>query len=332
MCYNAVRFALFFNTGIGSMNELWLAFEGGGTHTRMLLADTELRVIAREVGGPASPLYARPRPYARQIRTRLDRLKWAAADAGGRVTVAGMAGPMMASLVEDLIQTAFGKIPVIREGEMEIALALYDLSHGVSLVAGTGASVRAINERGKTIGFGGLGPQFGDEGCGYWIGREAIAAAMRARQNREPDTLLTDALCAFYEIGRIHDILKFCDRSGHVPAPKVAACVPVVFDIARESDAAALRICRAAGRALGRLAVAVTERSGTRKRIIPIVLTGGVFHGGPLILRSLTEVLRKSRFRFEVYPPVPEPTVGLLKRIKQHRKLSAHRSVPVEGT
>ncbi len=310
----------FSTLGSDSMKEFWLAFEGGGTHTRMLLADTDCRVIAREVGGPASPLYARPGAYARQIRTRLGRLERAAGDAGGRVMVAGTAGPMMVSLVEDLIRAAFGRIPVIRASEMEVALALYGLSYGVSLVAGTGASVRAVNERGEAVDFGGLGPQFGDEGCGYWIGREAIATAMRAEQGQGPATGLEDALCGFYEVSAIGDMLGFCDRSGHVPAPKVAACLPVVFDTGRRADIAARRICRDAGRALGGLVVLAADGAGIQARPIPLVLTGGVFQGGSLVLRSFTDLLRRSRFRFEIHPPVPEPTVGILKRIKYHQE------------
>ena len=40
----------------------------------------------------------------------------------------------------------------------------------------------------------------GDEGSGYWIGREALAAVMRARDGRGPETQLTAAMLAHFQV------------------------------------------------------------------------------------------------------------------------------------
>lgn len=296
------------------MGDLWLAFEGGGTKTRVLLATPEGAVLARETGGSSSSLYISRGPYARRTRGLLDRIKAEADAAGGRVTRAGLAAPMVVDLVIELIRRVFGDVEVVHTNEAEIARACHGLTWGVTMIAGTGATCAALDRQGRFVTCGGFGPQFGDEGSGYWIGREAIAAAMRMRDGRGPTTALERRLCDFYRIEHIMRIIEEnSENSGHVPGPRVAACVPVVFEAAREGDGVARRICRAAGNALGRIIVKTTRRLEFPSRAIPLVLSGGVFHGGALVIDPLRQTLERSPYRFKVYPPVVEPGEGILK-------------------
>jgi N-acetylglucosamine kinase-like BadF-type ATPase len=55
---------------------------------------------------------------------------------------------------------------------------------GVLLIAGTGSIVIARNAAGQMCRTGGWGPVFGDEGGGFWIGREAVRTALRAEDSR----------------------------------------------------------------------------------------------------------------------------------------------------
>jgi N-acetylglucosamine kinase-like BadF-type ATPase len=298
------------------MKELWLAFEGGGTRTRILLADTTCTVLARETSGTSSPLYIKPGEYLRRIRTLLRRVKRVADEAGGRVTVVGLAAPMATQLVNDAVIGTFGPVEFVQVGEQGVALGLHDLHWGVALIAGTGATCAASNARGDAVYRGGFGPQFGDEGSGYWIGREAIATAMRAGQGRGPATALGDRLCAFYEIPHIMRTLEFVERSGFVPGPKVASCVPLVFEAAREGDAMARKVCRAAGTALGRLVAHTVAEVTFETNPVPLAMTGGVFHGEGLITAPLRRVLKNIPIEFDWYPPVMDPTMGLLRHMK----------------
>jgi N-acetylglucosamine kinase-like BadF-type ATPase len=51
---------------------------------------------------------------------------------------------------------------------------------GVLLLSGTGSIVVGRNARGRWARAGGLGPILGDEGSGFWLGREWLRAAARA--------------------------------------------------------------------------------------------------------------------------------------------------------
>lgn len=299
--------------------ELLLAIEGGGTKTRLLLTDVSGEVLTREIGGPASGLYISKNAYAREMAQLLKRIQRAARTCNGTISTVGLAGPMDPDLVEAAVRDAFGKLRFIRTDEGEIAFALHDIDWGVSLVAGTGASCRARTPNGASAGCGGFGPQFGDEGSGYWIGRAAISAALRAWDGRGPETMLTQRLRAFYGVSQIYDIVRLADRSGHVSGTRVAAFVPEVFDAARAGDSVAKGICREAGTALAALVVATTRKFDWPGAAIPLLLTGGVFHGGPLVLASFTSALRKSSLAYAISPAVPEPAAGIIKVIQRER-------------
>jgi len=92
------------------MKELLLAFEGGGTKTRILLADADGAILQTETAGSASALYINPKEYARSIRGLLKRLRKKADGVGGAVVHAGLAAPMDQHLVESLIREGFGHV------------------------------------------------------------------------------------------------------------------------------------------------------------------------------------------------------------------------------
>src|SRR5216117_999934 len=50
---------------------------------------------------------------------------------------------------------------------------------GVLLLSGTGSIVVGRNSRGRWARAGGLGPVLGDEGSGFWLGREWLRARVR---------------------------------------------------------------------------------------------------------------------------------------------------------
>ena len=60
------------------------------------------------------------------------------------------------------------------------------LDWGVSVAAGTGVACLALPQAGDARIMGGHGFLLGDEGGGFWIGRRALAAILRAREGRDP--------------------------------------------------------------------------------------------------------------------------------------------------
>lgn len=106
---------------------------------------------------------------------------------------------------------------------------------GTILIAGTGAVALSVREDGTVRLADGLGPELGDFGSGYWIGRAGLRAALRA-----------DATTALREHARDHvergEPPRWLAAQQH-PLAAVARFAPVVLDCAADGDRVALAIC-----------------------------------------------------------------------------------------
>lgn len=80
---------------------------------------------------------------------------------------------------------------VVATSDIEIAhAAAFGGGPGVLILAGTGSIALGIDSKGRFARAGGLGPEKGDEGSGYWIGKKYLAwAGGRKASVRETATL-----------------------------------------------------------------------------------------------------------------------------------------------
>jgi glucosamine kinase len=85
------------------------------------------------------------------------------------------------------------KITVVHDSRL--LLAAGGASTGVAVIAGTGSAAWGKNAQGEEARAGGWGYLLGDEGSGYWLGREAVRHSLRRmNQGLEPDELTTALL------------------------------------------------------------------------------------------------------------------------------------------
>lgn len=301
------------------MNELWLAIEGGGSSTRIVLVDTEGKTIARETAGPSSPLYVNAEDYAKSLRPLLKRIKSATAKGKNKITTLGLAGPMNQKATRQAVQSELGSMQIVETDEGEIALASCGLRVGIAVTSGTGSSCRGVNERGEWATSGGYGPQFGDEGSGYAIAREAIMAAAQAEDGRGRPTRLHACVCNHFNANSVWDVLKEIECNGHAPVPRIASFAPLVFDVARSGDAVAKHIVNDAARALSLMVLAVADQLNIQTSPVPIVLTGGVARAGHVLMMSFKTYLRQGGLSFHLHPTVPDPVMGIYHVIRSQK-------------
>lgn len=154
--------------------------------------------------------------------------------------------------------------------------AVFGGGEGVLVVAGTGSIALARDRRGRRRRAGGWGQLVGDDGSGFWIGREALRDAELRRRLRLP----TPALAPTPQNVR-----------------KVAALAPKVLRLARR-DARARRVLREAARHLAGLAREAAQGLSWKGRI-PVCGWGGAFRD-----RALAEAFRKALGqKFEAVSP-----------------------------
>jgi len=307
---------------------LYLAIEGGGSTTRVALADAADQVLFLRIGGPASPLYVSPRRFAANLRPMIRAAVAAVAkEPNTRIATVGLSGPMDLQAARSAVCAFLAKTPIIAYSEGETVLAAAGLRHGVALTAGTGASARATDESGAWAEVGGFGPQFDDLGSGYWIAREGIAACMRAAHGRGPETALTQAIKATFKTDDLWSLVPR-ERNGHADVFTIARFAPAVTTAAAQGDPVARKIVAEAARHLATLVIAATRRVHFSDALIPVAPAGGVFRSGAVILAPLRRALGQADKRFRIVPPVCDPVRGLLVLLSQQQ---AAKGAPRHG-
>ena len=190
--------------------------------------------------------------------------------------------------------------------DTRLVLAAGRLRTGIGVVAGTGSSVWGINEAGLEVRAGGWGHLLGDEGSGYWLGREAVRHALSRldaglRRDRLTDLLLDD--CGLQEPAELIALFHSAKTDRRFWAGKSR----LVVAAADGGDPAAEAIVdRAAADLAGQIAL-VAGRLGMDG---PVVLGGGLGMNVRLFQRSLARALEPHGIA-DLRPLDREPVFGV---------------------
>ena len=308
----------------------FLGIDGGGTKTTCVIGD-ESNVLAKAVAGPCN--ITRVGEFrARESLHQVIREACTAAGIGpGELTVAcaGVAGAgreEVATLLKKLIAEII-PAPVHVMGDMQIALqAAIGEGPGIVVIAGTGSIAYGRDGRGRTARAGGWGFAISDEGSAHWIGREAVAAVLRAADATFADPIERDRDDAFATASLLFQNLASSWKVDSLPhlasmanaQPEFAALLPVVLAAANANDEIAKDVLIRAGRELARLAEAVARRLfSTSAGKVAIGTAGGVFRHAAQVRQSFSEELRNLDSRLEVNPEIIEPVDGALQIARQ---------------
>lgn len=256
-----------------------IGIDGGGTSTRVAVADGDGRELLRRTGAagrvdprqPAASAAALIR-LVREVAAETDTPLPAAA------LCAGLAGAGTASQRErvraELVDAGVARrTAVVPDGQIALEGALAGAA-GILLIAGTGSGAWGRAEDGRTARCGGWGMVVGDEGSGYAIARAALQAALRAADGRGEATTLLPELLAALGVAEPGEVPA---RIGTAEKGEIAALAPLVFRQASSGDAVAGRIVDEAVTELARHVHALIDRLGPWSAPVPVVLHGGVF-------------------------------------------------------
>ena len=128
---------------------------------------------------------------------------------------------------------------------------------GVLIISGTGSMAIGETREGEILVSGGWGRITGDEGSGYYIGREGICAALRAADAVAPKTALTDAAISHFGVSAPRELISVF--YGEVE-PDVAGFSRCVAKCAEDGDKIAQNILFDAAAHLSRYATVLLEK------------------------------------------------------------------------
>ncbi len=194
--------------------------------------------------------------------------------------------------------------------DTRLILAAGGTDTGIAIISGTGSAVWGTNAAGQTGRAGGWGYLLGDEGSGYWFGREAVRHSLdRANHGQDIDMLT-------------REVLRYCGlaapEAADQPFPRQAGrhywadASRLVFDAAATGHGPSLGIIDAGARHLAGQAAAVAAQIGIRG---PVVLGGGLVTNQPAFQQSITAHLEDLRLT-DIRVLSREPVFGVLQFVR----------------
>jgi N-acetylglucosamine kinase-like BadF-type ATPase len=289
-----------------------LGIDAGGTKTVCLLADAR-GLILSEGRGPGANLHAAGEQAVEQI---LNQVMETALDGRALAPDAiclGMSGVDRVDEADAVtaILRRIGyqsRVLVVNDALIALVAGARD-APGIVIISGTGSIVYGRNGQGEAARAGGWGHMIGDEGSGYWIGREALAAVMRGADGRGPATRLRGDVLAHFGVEDLSRLPRIVyDRD--VPRKSVAALGPIVDRAAAEGDAVAARILEQAADELALAAGSVASRLEMRGDAFTFLLAGSVFRVVPWLAAHLPKRLTEVAPRSSTQILEEEPAVG----------------------
>ncbi len=292
------------------MEHLYLSVDGGGSKLITVLYDGNFRKLATAKSGPVNENFTDKKDVSYHMEENIRRCL----SGIGRESVLDQVSIAMPGPWEryvDFLSAYCTVRSVVNHPEGYVSLlAGIGRRKGVVSLAGTGSGAFYVN-REDWRHLGGWGSWLGDEGSGFDIGRKGIAAAIRAAEEREPETGLKDRV--FGQIpgftGTNYHVLL--DYIYQAPSPRrlIASFSRVVSDCAWNGDPAAIEIIREAGRENARQVLALLKRENLTEDLT-VVIAGGAWKGHPAMLDAFRLCLLEQQPGLSVRIPYFDPVMG----------------------
>ena len=177
------------------------------------------------------------------------------------------------------------RVIVVSDAQAALLGAL-DGRPGVLILAGTGSIAVGRDRRGRWTRAGGLGPLFGDEGSGFWLGREWVRTTSHGADIETALALL---------------------RTSN-PVGRIAALAPNVIGRARRGDPRARRIVRIGQAELGSHVVDIARRLRLPEPVL--VSWAGSVLSDTWYRAGVQRAVRRAGLRARWVAPRSEPVVA----------------------
>ncbi|HSL36140.1 MAG TPA: BadF/BadG/BcrA/BcrD ATPase family protein [Arthrobacter sp.] len=202
------------------------------------------------------------------------------------------------------------RITVVHDSRL--LLAAGGASTGVAVIGGTGSAAWGRNSRGEEARAGGWGYLLGDEGSGYWLGREAVRHSLRRmNQGLEPDELTTALLasCGVDDPNKLIALFHSPDTGRRYWAERAR----LVVDAAAAGHTASQALVDQAGRDLAALALQTVRKLGIDG---PVILGSGLGMNVPRLQESFRAALAAEGIT-DVRVLEQDPVFGVLQLVAE---------------
>jgi N-acetylglucosamine kinase-like BadF-type ATPase len=296
-----------------------LAVDGGQTSTKAIVAQRDGTILGVGRGTPCDHIHG---PNGREINRRA--IHGAAQEAlrvsGQPATAIIAVGMGLTSAAREHRAEGIFK-EIVREMcdpraiwvDADFVSNLYGASGGspgVVVIAGGGSIGYGVDADGRESVTAGLGYLLGDEGSAWYLGLQAIIAAVRANDGRGKPTALLPFVREHYGLQSVREIIRIIYAQDFA-RDQVSSIAPDVVRIA-EHDPIASEIVTNAAHALADIVLASIRRLHEPGDVVDVYPTGGVFGAGPLIMEPFQHRISSQWPSAIIREPRFPPVVGAL--------------------
>lgn len=271
---------------------LYLGIEGGGTHTQVMLADEDGRVVREFATDPANLRLltdAALRTLLRKIRARIG------IPAALGIGLAGARQESDRIRIREAAAAVWRNTPCRAGNDLETALRadgpMPETGARVLVLSGTGSCCFGGNSRGGTARTGGWGHVLGDRGSAYAIGLQALRALLARFDRTQRWPVLGRHILRALQMNAPDDLI---DWARGADKAEIAALAVAVFHAARERDATAREVLWEAANELAEDALSCARTLARPGTPVDFVLSGGTLLKQPGFARQVGQGIRRS--------------------------------------
>ena len=247
--------------------------DGGGTHTRLELRDSENRLIRRERFGPFNLNSIGEAAFRALLRQVFDACGGMETCAKLCIGGAGCVNPKMKEILAQELENAGFRGKWRLCGDEEIALRGALDGPGAVLICGTGSICFGRNERGETASSGGHGHLIDDGGSGYAIAREVLSAAVKASDGRGGSPALLEAVKRTLHVSTVEEIVSYVYDNASDKSVITPLCF-LALEQAQKGDSVSMDILHQGAEELTAMVRAVQNRLEMPR--CPVAILGGL--------------------------------------------------------
>ena len=275
-----------------------IGVDGGGSGTRVVLADANGVELARASGGPsglglgvASAWTVIEATISRAFGSAGLPFEWPACALG-----CGLAGVNHAGWLAQFHESApDGCALVVESDALTTLLGAHSGEPGVIVALGTGSIAASLDAQGQVRIAGGYGFPSGDEASGAWLGMRAAVHLQQVLDGRAPADDWSRALLECTNVADRDDLVVWLSAANQT---SYATLAPTIFQ--HRSHPFAERLLQEAGREIEKM-VSALDPAG----ITPVALCGGL--ASPL--EPFVPVTLRARLR----APIADSAAGALQ-------------------
>ncbi len=305
------------------MNEFVAGLDGGGTKTAIEIRDLEGNVIASATAGPLNYNSQTKEELCKTMDTIIEIIHNIPGGIKGCkslcISTAGISNKEAITFIKEYVQSGGITCDIMIVGDHEAALyGAIGKPDGIILISGTGSICFGKNIAGSSCRTGGYGHLIDDEGSGYAIGRDILAAAVRAYDNRISNTVLLELVLSEINGCTIQDIIRYTYKPNWNKTD-IAKLAPLLLKALSKEDEQAKLICNKASDELVKLVLPVAKQLELEQG--NLALLGGILNHYEPIRTQLIEKLGAHLPKLQIIKPQNDSVTGAvliaLERYKQ---------------